>query len=315
MEPAKGNLIRIQERDGTLSTFSALELQTRLIGTFLASGRRESSYLAEDIALTVEYTLSRLPRPEPVFARGELDAAVIRLLEETGFPDVARVFRKGGAVETTARIAADKETLEKLLRRFFCPSSDERFDRLLEKVLEAAKKLNISDASPHLWLELTRHYDTQLEPEPGDGENASPELVTLTRDELYSILPETARIWVDRDILRVNGVTSIFPCVHFFFMMNGFALDNHLSGTVTELEMEPLLYRAGAVLEESRRNIEKRLTSEHAALPCLLTIPDMFDFITEYAGGERTGSESLAAELAGALTSGLDCELYKLSLG
>lgn len=315
METADENTIHIRERDGTLSVFNALELQTRLIGTFLASGRNESSYLAEDIALTVEYTLFRLPRPEPVFSRGEIEAAVIRLLEETGFPDVAMVFRKGGAVESTARIAADEETLRKLLRRFFCASSDARFEKLLGKVLEAARKLGFSDAAPHLWLELARHYDTLLEPDPGIDADATPDPVTLTRDELYALLSETARRWVEAGILRINGVTSIFPSVHFFFMMREFAVGNRLSGTVTELEMEPLLYRAGAVLEESRRAIENRLTPEHSALPCLLTIPDMFDFITEYAGGERIGSESLAAELAGALTSGLDCELYKLSLG
>ena len=132
---------------------------------------------------------------------------------------------------------------------------------------------------------------------------------------LYELLPDTAKRWTDRGILRVNGVTSLFPCVHFFFLMTEFAVAHGLSGTVTELELEPLLYRAGAVLEESRQIIEEKLKSEHRTLPCLLTIPDMFDFITEYAGGERIGSESLAAELAGALTSGLACDLYKLSLG
>lgn len=315
MNTPSGNVIRIRERDGSISPFSALELQTRLIGTFLASGRRDNSYLAEDIALAVEYTLSRLPRPEPLFARGEIEAAVIRLLEETGFPDVARTFRKGGAVESTARIAADPETLGTLLRRFFLTADDRRFSELLNAVLDAAKKLDMSDASPHLWLELARHYDAQLEPEPLDNAAAAPELVTLTRDELYELLPDTAKRWTDRGILRVNGVTSLFPCVHFFFLMTEFAVAHGLSGTVTELELEPLLYRAGAVLEESRQIIEEKLKSEHRTLPCLLTIPDMFDFITEYAGGERIGSESLAAELAGALTSGLACDLYKLSLG
>ena len=315
MKTPNGKVIRIQERDGSISPFSALELQTRLIGTFLASGRRENSYLAEDIALAVEYTLSRLPRPEPVFARGEIDAAVIRLLEETGFPDVARIFRKGGAVESTTRIAADPETLQKLLRRFFCASDDKRFAKLLAAVLEAADKLKLKDASPHLWLELARHYDALLEPETCEDGTGDTELVTLTRDELYELLPETAKRWTELGILRINGVTSLFPCVHFFFLMTDFAVSHGLSGIVTELELEPLLYQAGTVLEESRRAIENRLTAEPKTLPCLLTIPDMFDFITEYAGGERLGSESLAAELAGTLTSGLACDLYKLSLG
>ncbi len=308
--------IRIQEQDGSRTAFNALELQTRLIGAFLASGRREDSYLAEEIALAVEYTLSRLPRPEPVFARGEIEAAVIRLLEETGFPEVARVFRKGGAVESTASIAADAATLRSLLRRFFCVSGDERLLRLVDAVLRAAVRLDISSASPHLWLELARYYDSQLPPSSVDAdEEPAVTLVTLTRDELIAMLPETARAWSEAGVLRVNGVTSLFPCVHFFFMMNGFAGYNRLTAPVTELEIEPLLYQAGAVLEEVRKSIAEKLGKTGSELPCLLTIPDMFDFITDYAGGERIGSESLAAELAGVLTSAFACDLYKLSLG
>ena len=306
--------ITILERDGQRTPFNVMELQTRLIGAFLASGRRDVSYLAEEIALAVEYALVQLPRPEPVFARGEIEAAVIRFLEEANLPEVARVFRKGGAVETTARITADANTLREMLRRFFCGSDDARFDRLLEIVLDAAKKLDITDASPHLWLELARHYDALLEPEREDETAAPAALVTLTRDELRELLPEKAREWYNAGILRINGVTSLFPCIHFFFMMNEFALHYKLSAPVTELEIEPLLYQVGTVLEEIRLKVEKRLNGS-APLPCLLDIPDMFDFITDYAGGERIGSESLAAELAGVVKSGLSCDLYKLSLG
>ena len=181
-------------------------------------------------------------------------------------------------------------------------------------MLGVAKKIGIADASPHLWLELARHYDTLLEPEAEDEYPAPAALVTLTRDELRELLPETALAWANAGVLRINGVTSLFPCIHFFFMMNDFARFHHLSVPVTELEIEPLLYQVGTVFEEIRLRIEKRLAAA-TALPCLLDIPDMFDFITDYAGGERIGSESLAAELAGVIKSGLSCELYKLSIG
>ena len=87
--------VDIQNFDGTREPFDATALQTRLIGCFLAAGRSDSSFMAEDIALAVEYTLSHVERPEPVFGRGEIDAAVIRLLEEAGLPDVAKIFRRG----------------------------------------------------------------------------------------------------------------------------------------------------------------------------------------------------------------------------
>ena len=201
-----------------------------------------------------------------------------------------------------------------MLRRFFGDDSESRFDRLIGKVLEAAGKLGITDAAPHLWLELARHYDAQQEPVPDEDLSPQQPLITLTRDELRELLPETALAWHDAGILRINGVTSLFPSIQFFFMIYEFARFHRLSVPVTELEIEPLLYQTGAVLEEIRRRIVKRL-NEPADLPCLLTIPDMFDFITDYAGGERIGSQDLAVELAGVIKSGLNCDLYKLSLG
>ena len=97
-------------------------------------------------------------------------------------------------------------------------------------------------------------------------------------------------------------------------MMSEFASFHRLSCPVTELEIEPLLYQVGTIFEDIRKRIERRLESP-SELPCLLDIPDMFDFIADYAGGERLGSEKLAVELAGVIKSGLSCDLYKLSLG
>lgn len=310
--------IRIREADGSTAPFDVRELRTQLGATFLAAGRAGESYLAEDIAIAVEYALAQLPRPEPVVvSRGELDAAVFRAIEDNGFPEVARAFRSGGAVESSLEITGDGETLGALLRRFFRGADEERFTQVLAEVRNAAKVLKLGSASPQLWLELARHYDRRITErrQIAAAEEPLPLPVTLTDAALAELLPETARRWADAGVLKISGVTSLFPSVHFFFMMRQFAAYHHLSGTVTELELEPLLFRAGTVLEEVRRGIGRALDKNGADLPCLLTVPDIFDFIAEYAGGERPGSESLAAELAGALTSGLPRDQYKLSLG
>ena len=110
------SVVEIRNFDGSCEPFDAMALQTRLIGSFLAAGRGDSSFMAEDIALAVEYTLSHVERPEPVFGRGELDAAVIRLLEEACLPDVAKIFRKGLA-ETSLLVSAYPATLSDLLSR------------------------------------------------------------------------------------------------------------------------------------------------------------------------------------------------------
>ena len=317
MEKFSRRDIRIREADGSNTPFDLAELRTRLDATFISAGRAAESYLAEDIAVAVAYTLARLPRPEPVVvSRGELDAAVLRAIEDNGFPEVARAFRAGGTVESSLETTDDGETLAALLKRFFRGAGEERFAQVLAEVRNAARLLKIESASPQLWLELARHYDRRIaERRSMAAEEPLPLPVTLTETALSQLLPETAEKWVDAGVLKISGVTSLFPSIHFYFMLRKFAAYHHLSGTITELELEPLLYRAGAVLEELRRNIGRAIDKDGGDLPCLITVPDIFDFIAEYAGGERLGSESLAAELAGALTSGLPRDHYKLSLG
>ena len=317
MEKFNRRDIRIREADGSSAPFDAGELRTALDATFVSAGRAAESYLAEDIAVAVAYTLEQLPRPEPVVvSRGELDAAVLRAIEDNGFPEVARAFRAGGTVESSVETTDDGETLAALLKRFFRGADEERFAQVLAEVRNAARLLKIDSASPQLWLELARHYDRRIaERRRLAAEEPLPLPVTLTESALSQLLPRTAKKWVDAGVLKISGVTSLFPSIHFYFMMRAFAAYHHLSGTITELELEPLLYRAGAVLEELRRAIGCAIDPNGADLPCLITVPDIFDFIAEYAGGERLGTESLAAELAGALTSGLPRDHYKLSLG
>ena len=303
------SIVEIRNFDGSTEPFDAMALQTRLIGSFLAAGRGDSSFMAEDIALAVEYTLTHVERPEPVFGRGELDAAVIRLLEEAGLPDVAKIFRKGMA-ETSLLVSAYPATLSDLLKHHLaCPA--ERFERVLVKTLAAAKKLEITEASPHLWLELARHYEREMaEEEPPFQE--MPLERTLTRDEITALLPPEALELYKAGALRINGVTTLFPCIHLYFMMNEFAKLAKLEAPVIELLLEPQLYAVSGILESARALIAKNLDNSRQ-LPCILSIPDMLDFISEYLESNSTGSEKIAADLANALAGQLNCDLFKLS--
>jgi len=294
--------------DGTREPFDATELQTRLIGCFLAAGRSDSSFMAEDIALAVEYTLSRVDRPESVFGRGEIDAAVIRLLEEAGLPDVAKIFRRG-LPETRLLVKASQETLAALLRGHLACSA-ERFGRVLCELLAAAEKLGINEASPHLWLELARHFERQTE----DEEPPCPEPLierTLTRDEIIGLLPPEALTLHKAGVLRINGITMLFPCIHFYLSMAGFAAMESLEPPVIELQVEPLLCKLSGVLENVRTILTEKLGAEEV-LPCILSLPDMLDFISDYLD-VREDAEKTAAELAAVLTSRVGGELFKVS--
>ncbi len=305
-------LIYIQEPDGSRTVFDPVELQTKLINCFLAAGLRDSSYIAEDIALAVEYTLLTSARPEPVVGRGELGTAVVRMLEETGFPDIAALFRRSDA-ESIVLLDTTPEPVAELLHKFLA-CSPERFNKITGQVCAAAKLLDFKAASPHLLLELARHYERLAEEETPllDTVEAGVE-PTISQTEISCCLPPEARELTDAGILRINGISTLFPCIRFFFLMNRFAEKFNWKPPVTELEIEPLLYRTSSVLEAARAAIEEKLAPADP-LPLYLSIPDMIDFIVLYGGGDRLRSEKLGRELARALAAELSREVCKLSI-
>ena len=302
----------IQEFDGSRHPFDAQELQTRLIGAFIASGRADESFVAEDIALALEYTLRRASRPEPIFGSGEIAAAVVCLLEEAGFPETAKLFRQSGGGEKVIEISTDPASVGELLSGFLaCPP--ERFDRVAEAVSAAAAKIGIDPAPPKLLLELARYYErTFAEAAAMLPEFPMPRPLRFSRQEMIAVMPPEAKMLIDEGVLRINAITPLFARIHFFFLLGDFARRRELSNPLTELEAFPLLYRVGRTIGEARRSIQRALPPDTPELPCLLSLPDMFDFLNDYAGCGR-GSDAFASEIAGALTAEIGCELYKLS--
>lgn len=311
MVQAASKQIYLRDSDNGIVPFDCGELQTRLIGCFLATGLREESYMSEEIVLALEYTLLNSPRKEPVFGRSEIDAAVIRLLESIGFPEVAVVFRRNGH-EQLLRIGCDEVTVAGLLSSHLGCSA-ERCAHIASLVSGSLDKLGISAAAPHLILELSRHYERDLAENDLLPESALlPEIPqhALDRQKIYDIIPEEAKKLVNAGILRINGITTLFPSVRLFFFMKDFVLFNGLSAPVTELEIEPLLYSAGEILESARQAIEAELHYPEE-LPCCLSLPDMFDFLEKFVCS--AADMKLAHEFASVLTGAFGCELYHLS--
>ena len=300
----------IREFEGDIVPFDPEHLQTRLIGCFLAAGLRESVDLPQDIVLAVEYTLRNSPRSEPVFGRGELERAVTRLLEEIGFPEVARLYRSGTGTENEIYVTPEKNTLIQMLQGHLWVSG-ELFNKVIDKIIEGAQKLEISRAPAHLFLELARYYERELERESTRCSVERTPEITLSRNDVSGMVSPEAREMINAGILRIDGVTTLFPCVHLFFRMEEFARSHRMSAPVTELEIEPLLYDAGAVLAGVQKEIEKKLSRP---LPVILAVPDMFDFIANWAEGDREKSGNLAAELGRVLCSSFSRGVYKLDL-
>ncbi|MBE6398916.1 MAG: hypothetical protein E7041_02105 [Lentisphaerae bacterium] len=303
--------IYIRDTDGGVAPFDPNELQTRMIGAFLGAGLREESYISEEIVLALEYTLLTSPRPDGIFTRSEIDTSIVRLLGNTGFPEVANTYRRT-ASEQVMRLSVSPEVLERLfVTHLGC--SAERAAHIAGIVTDNMKTLQIPAASPHLLLELARHHERDLAAQDSlplpEVRQRSPK-VTLSRDEITALLPPAAQQLVAAGVLRINGITTLFPSVRFFFFLTRFAELHRLGNPVTELEIMPLLYDAGNTLETARQAITGALETPEE-LPCCLALPDISDFQEQRIG--CLPDRKLAEELAGALTAGLKCDLYNLS--
>ncbi len=303
--------IFLKDSDGGLSPFDPEALLTRLAGAFQSAGQESESYVADDIILALEYTLRRAPRPELIFSSGEIDAAVIRLLESSGFPEAARCFRSSGSGEQLIQLSTTRQTLRDFLSAHL-GCSVERLEKIAGKCSDALQTLDIECASLHLILELARHYERETA--EADLRNApqSPAISgkVLTRRDIAALLPPEAAELLKQGILQIAGVSPVFPGIRFYFFMEKFSALHNFSNPVTELELYPELYRTAAVLESARKAVSDALALPLPP-PCLMTIPDMFDFLYRMAG--CTKADAMAAELAGILCSEFKAELYQLS--
>ena len=150
---------------GEQQIFNPGELREELVRCFLGAGLEESCYLAGDIVLAVEYALEHSDRQEKLFSRAELDDMVVRILENTGYGEVSRLYRRGTPDRVRATCAVNQEGVGLILRKYFA-GSEEHLLTLSGQVLTALNALRIQEASPELMVELARHYDAAAPQSP-----------------------------------------------------------------------------------------------------------------------------------------------------
>ncbi len=313
--------IVLLEVDGERRNFDPVELQNTLIRCFLGAGLQENCYLAEDIALAVEYAFEHCGRTGKVFARSELDSAVIRILEDTGLADVAALFRRGAPGVLSVECRGDNATVATVLRKYMA-GSDAHLDFLAGKVVEALRTLRIEASAPGLMVELARHYEASaplsVVPTLPVGGGHLDEFYSVSAEEIAAGLEPATRQLVRSGVIRLHGVSRILPSVRLFCFLNRYAAGENLVSPVTEMVLAPRLFALGRHLECCRmtalRYFREVGGDPHARLPVYLSLPDIGDFIECYLEVPRSRAEQLARELGQMLTEGLGVSVEKLNL-
>jgi hypothetical protein len=311
------NSIMLTGIEGTTSVFDPDYLQARIIQSFLTAGISES-HLAEDISLAVEFSLRKSNRKEKNFTLSEVNNIVARILMDTGFPEVAAIYLRNNA---SSQMTIDPEfnTVKKLLQKHLGVNNT-KIDGLCGKVISALGQLNIKDAAPGLFIELAKHYemesfsDETIEPVALDTwEQDNHWLVTAK--QLEQELAVSARNLINSKVIRLAGVSSMFPSIRIFFMINEFCRFHGFEGPLTEMVLIPYLFSAGKAIDNCITTTE-RLASEEVQgeLPVFLTIPDMSSFAVQMLNASWPEVEKDCREMMTPLCNSLSRPLFKLKL-
>jgi hypothetical protein len=272
------NRLRVIDDSGELRPFSSQELCLNLLRSFLASGLREESWVAEDLALAVEYTLERGKRESGIYSESELNAMVVKVLEQTGYPEVAARFSSDANV-AVVKCLPEPGTLRPILRRHLAVKP-ETADQLAEKTAAACKSLGLDAITPVLAVEMARAlYDKreQIMPEPiktTSVRGSTPWLISA--EELLANLPEISHKMIEDGILCVYGVSRMFPSLRIKCAFEQMALELRLDPPITEMMLLPALDQAAQAIDEIVVSAEK--LAGNSSLPLVIEIERPNDF-------------------------------------
>ena len=303
--------------EGITSAFDSERLQSRIIQSFLAAGINET-YLADDISLALEFSLQKSKRKEKVFTLSEINNSVVRILKDTGFPEIAAIYLRNNACSQLT-ITPEFNTIKKVLQKHLGVNLNS-IDELSGKVLSAAQHLNIENAAPELFVELAKHYETEdfasedIEPVSLDAWEQDNRWLVKAK-ALEQELTISTRNLIDAKVIRLTGVSGMFPSIRIFFMINEFCRFHGLSGPLTEMVLMPYLFSAGKAIDNCIATSDC-LAAEAGQedLPIFITIPDMSSFAAQMLDASWPEVAKDCREMVTPLCNSLSRPLFKLKL-
>lgn len=299
--------------NGTTKVFEPEEVQEKLIKSLLAAGMRDT-WIAEDISLAVEYSLSELGTAQ-VFTVPEIDSFVVKILREVGLNEVADHY---GTVQHAGlkTIPVNQDKISDTVARYLGIEGPELYTTA-EKVLKACSTLGLREAFPSLILELAKHYHhedfeaaTQYISLPSG--TAADEIWELMAEQIVATLSEDTIEMVDTGIIALSGVSKLFPSIRIDVNFADFAKLFALEPPVTELALVPFLDKLAVALDEIVKTTESLYSAsieEDTQLPVYMKFTDAMLFSTEWLGGEWPESAECLSDIVSILVEMLNCQV------
>ena len=291
--------------DGSTGFFQPDILQKKLEASCRAVGF-SNTWIAEDIALSVEYTLTTLGHNK-IFTDTEIDSIVLKVLRESGLGTVADHYILDTS-DNERNIPFSPADITEIIEKYLHPEKN-RLEALMISVLNAGKRLNLKNVSPSLILELAKHYtaDHSLN-KLHTVETISDDLYSkpwlVKREKLIENISIPTLDFINRGITDISGISRLFPSIRIEIKFAEFANFLNLTPPVAEfaiISSLSLLSDRVDDLSSSATAALNQIPGTPRDIPVYLKFKDAAEFTTVWLGGnlndDRRCFEELVSEL------------------
>lgn len=313
MIKTKSNTVFILNNDGSKTIFDSEELQTKIIKSCLNAGMRDP-WLAEDITLAIEYALHCSSSKEPTYTEADVNSIVIKVLEQSGYPEVAKTFRQQNK-ESNLKIVSDLNTIKDVIKKYL-GLDGKQLEMCAQKIHDSCYTLKMKELSPVLILELGKYYKDKLY--PIEDINVSPSLNDNNNDiELWG------RDWIDRIskdnlpfyencIIEFCGINHFLPAVKIDLNLNLYLSYLKLDHPLTEMAVIPTFPKLADGVNELMDVLYSNF-EDIKKLPIYLRIVDIHSFAEKFLDSSWPECENVCQDLIEHLQLHLSYKIYKVS--
>lgn len=309
------DVIMVVDFEGKKRRFELDDLQARVIKSLFSVGMRDPS-VAEDLALSIEYVLAKNAENGSIFTYEEIDRIVLKVLEDTGMPDVAAVYRRQNRVRERNE-TFQRDAVRELIK-FHLGLSSERLDMVVDEVENALRLSNVSAPSNHLIVEMARYFREKTRSINITAtmfkKKGKYDIWVLKTDEIIANIPAADRFYTNADVIYPHNVSRLFPAIKIDVNLDAFAEKHELQAPLTELAVFPLLLPLAKELDKILTVIRHNLPSEFDQIPAYLRLARTQNFTKKFLDGELSQSTAFCHEISSCLENFMNQELYQINM-
>ncbi len=302
--------------DGSTDFFQTDILQDRLESSCRAAGLNDT-WIAEDIALSVEYSLGELGN-DKVFTDTEIDSIVVKILQEAGLGAVATHYQLQPSNQEK-HLSFKPSAISEIAARYL-HLEGEKLEFVVRKVSDAGRKLFLEESSPTLILELAKHYMNDKTFPLANSSSLPKELHScpwlISREDMINkVSPKTAEL-IAAEVIGISGISRLFPSLRIEIKFADFTKLLGFTPPVSELVFISSLTTLAEGIDDLAESAGKRgleLPEKLSHLPVYLKFTDAPEFTEIWLGGNWNDNRSCFEELVAELKTHLTHKVFSYS--